>query len=329
VSTGDLMMDAYSRAVVSAADVVSPSVVKIDVGGQPAAPRGPGRSSPDLPRGSGSGFVFTQDGYVLTNSHVVHGAGRIQVTLAGGRAFEARLVGEDPDTDLAVVRIAAPDLVAARLGDSSRLKVGQLVVAIGNPYGFQCSVTAGVVSALGRSLRSLSGRLIDDVIQTDAALNPGNSGGPLVTSTGEVAGVNTAMIQPAQGISFAIAVNTASYVVGQLIREGRVRRSVIGVAGQNVPVHRRVAHFHGLERETAVLVISVEERGPAAKAGLRSGDLIVGFAGRPVAGIDDLHRLLTDRLVGAPTPMTILRGTEKLEQMVVPALARAFVEAPA
>ncbi|MGH9868567.1 MAG: S1C family serine protease [Candidatus Polarisedimenticolia bacterium] len=296
-------MDAYSRAVVSAADQVSPSVVKIEA-------RGSG----------GSGFVFTPDGYVLTNSHVVHGAGRLQVTLSGGSAHEGRLVGEDPETDLAVVRIHAPDLVPARLGDSSRLKVGQLVVAIGNPYGFQCTVTAGVVSALGRSLRSLSGRLIDDVIQTDAALNPGNSGGPLVTSAGEVVGVNTAMIQPAQGISFAIASRTASFVVSQLIREGRVRRSVIGLAGQNVPVLRRLARHHGLDLETAVLVTAAEEGGPAWKGGLRSGDLIVEFAGVPVTGIDDLHRLLTDRLVGVPSPVTILRGTEKIELAVTPAL---------
>jgi len=317
--SGDPIMDAYSQAVVSAADEVSASVVKIDVLGRPAAPL--------QPRGSGSGFVFTPDGYVLTNSHVVHGGERLQVTLAGGRAHEGRLVGEDPETDLAVVRIAAPDLVPVRLGDSSKLKVGQLVVAIGNPYGFQCTVTAGVVSALGRSLRSLSGRLIDDVIQTDAALNPGNSGGPLVTSGGEVVGVNTAMIQPAQGISFAIASNTASYVMGQLIREGRVRRSVIGLAGQNVPLHRRVARHHGLDLETAVLVISTEDGGPAWRGGLRPGDLIVGFAGHSVAGIDDLHRLLTERLVGVATPVTILRGTERLDLAVTPALRAGLAAA--
>jgi S1-C subfamily serine protease len=303
VSSGDPLLDAYSQAVVSAAEKVSPSVVRIDARG----------------RGSGSGFVFTPDGYVLTNSHVVHGAGRIDVTLAGGESYAARLVGEDPDTDVAVVRIEAPDLVAAPLGDSSRLKVGQLVVAIGNPLGFQCSVTAGVVSALGRSLRATSGRLIDDVIQTDAALNPGNSGGPLVIATGEVVGVNTAMIHSAQGICFAIAINTVAHVVSQLIREGRVRRSVIGLAGQTVPVLRRVVRYHGLEKETAVLVVSVEEGGPVSRAGLREGDLIVGMAGRAVAGVDDLHKLLTDRLTGVPTTVTVVRGAAKVELTVTPA----------
>jgi len=324
VTPGDPILDAYSRAVVSAADAVGPSVVKIDVHGRPAAPRGTARPrSGPPPRGSGSGFVFTPDGYVLTNSHVVHGAARLEVTLDGGRTHAARLVGEDPDSDLAVLRIDAPDLEAARLGDSSRLRVGQLVVAIGNPYGFQCTVTAGVVSALGRSLRSLTGRLVDDVIQTDAALNPGNSGGPLVNAAGEVVGVNTAMIQPAQGISFAIAVNTASQVVSQLIREGRVRRSVIGVAGQSVAVHRRVARHHGLETETAVLVESVEPHGPAWRAGIQPGDRIVRFAGHPVGGVDDLFRLLTDRLVAAPSPVTVLRGAERLELTVVPSLQSA------
>ena len=321
MTQGDPVMDAYSRAVVSAADLVSPSVVKIDVHGQPAAPRG------DTARGSGSGFVFTPDGYVLTNSHVVQGARRILVTLAGGASTGGRLVGEDPDTDLAVIRIDAADLVAARLGDSSRLKVGQLVVAIGNPYGFQCTVTAGVVSALGRSLRGQSGRLIDDVIQTDAALNPGNSGGPLVTAGGEVVGVNTAMIQPAQGISFAIAINMASHVVAQLIREGRVRRSAIGLAGQSVPLHRRVVHHHGLEREAAVLVISVEKGGPASRAGLRPGDLIVGFADHPVAGVDDLHKLLTDELVNKASRIIILRDKDKLELTVQPVLGAPWTKA--
>ena len=316
---GDPILDAYSRAVVSAADAVSRSVVKIDVHGRPAVPRGVSPRRSDAPVGSGSGFVFTPDGYVLTNSHVVHGAARIQVTMDGGRAHEARMIGEDPDTDLAVIRVDTPGLVAARLGDSSRLKVGQLVIAIGNPFGFQCTVTAGVVSALGRSMRAVSGRLIDDVIQTDAALNPGNSGGPLVTAAGEVVGVNTAMIQPAQGISLAIAINTASHVVSQLIREGRVRRSVVGLAGQSVPVHRRVARYHGLEKETAVLVISVETGGPASRAGIRPGDLIVGFAGHTVGGVDDLHRLLTERLVGAASPVTLLRGADKLDVTVMPA----------
>jgi S1-C subfamily serine protease len=328
MSSGDPILDAYSRAVVSAADAVSPSVVKIDVHGRPAVPRGTAFSRrSDPPRGGGSGLVFTPDGYVLTNSHVVHGAARLEVTLDGVHTHVARLVGEDPDSDLAVVRIDAPGLEAARLGDSSKLRVGQLVVAIGNPYGFQCTVTAGVVSALGRSLRSTTGRLMDDVIQTDAALNPGNSGGPLVNAAGEVVGVNTAMIQPAQGISFAIAINTAAHVVSQLIREGRVRRSVIGLAGQSVAVHRRVARHHGLETEAAVLVLSVEPGGAAWRAGIRPGDRLVRFAGQPVAGVDDLFRLLTDRLVEAPTPVTVLRGIERLELTVVPALQARMMAA--
>ena len=325
--SGDPIMDAYSRAVVSAADEVSPSVVKIDVHGRSTVPRGAASRTPDVARGSGSGFVFTPDGYVLTNSHVVHDGGRFDVTMAGGGTYPARLVGEDVHTDLAVLRIDAPVSTAVRFGDSSRLRVGQLVVAIGNPYGFQCTVTAGVISALGRSLRAQSGRLIDDVIQTDAALNPGNSGGPLVTPDGEVIGVNTAMIRPAQGICFAIAINTASYIVGQLIREGRVRRSAVGIAGQNVPIHRRVARFHGLEKETAVLVISVEDKGPAGKAGVRSGDLIVGFAGHAVGGIDDLGKLLTDKLVNVASVMTVLRGTGKLDLTILPVLQADLVAA--
>jgi S1-C subfamily serine protease len=320
VPAGDPLMDAYSRAVVSAADAVSPSVVKIEVRGRPAAPRDPGLEEPGPLRGSGSGFVVTPDGYVLTNCHVVDGADRLEVTTASGRVLPARLVGQDADTDLAVIRIDAPDLVAARLGDSSRLRVGQLVVAIGNPFGFQCTITAGVVSALGRSLRALSGRLIDDVIQTDAALNPGSSGGPLVSSSGEVVGVNTAMIQPAQGISFAVAISTASHVVGQLIREGRVRRSLIGMAGHNVRISRPLARRHGLAGDTAVLVVSVEEDGPASRAGMRQGDLVVEFAGHQVAGIDDLHRALTDKLVGVAAPLTIVRGAARLDLIVVPAL---------
>ena len=316
----DALLDAYSSAVVSVAERLSPSVVRIDVlaraeGG--AARQGRGRR---MRPGSGSGFVFTPDGFVLTNSHVVHRATRIAVTLNDGRRVPATLAGDDPDTDLAVVRIDAPELVPAALGDSSALRVGQLVIALGNPYGFQCSVTTGVVSALGRSIRSRSGRLIDAVIQTDAALNPGNSGGPLVTSRGEVVGVNTAVILGARGISFAIAVNTASFVVSQLIREGRVRRSTIGVAGQNVPIHRRLVRFHGLRAGTGVLVLAVEPSSPAGKAGLKDGDLIVGFAGHAVAGIDDLHRLLTEERAGRSLPVIVLRGTERLDLPIVPAV---------
>jgi S1-C subfamily serine protease len=313
------LLDAYSQAVVGAAEAISPSVVKIDV-------TQPGRSRSGQPRerqGGGSGFVFTPDGLVLTNSHVVHGASRIDVSLLDGQRFPAHIVGDDAATDLAVIRIGlpsndAPHLVAAPLGDSQRLRVGQLAIAIGNPYGFQYTVTAGVVSALGRSLRSYSGRLIEDVIQTDASLNPGNSGGPLVTSDGRVIGVNTATITGAQGLCFAIGINTAKFVAGRLLREGRIRRSYIGVEAQTVPLLRRVVRFYDLPRESGVIVISVEAGSPGQKAGLREGDVIISMDGEPVAGVDDLHRLLTDARLGAESALTVLRHTEKLELKVVP-----------
>ena len=317
------LLDAYSRAVIGAAESVSPSVVNLEVRHGPRDQPDPPRGAPTPPGGSGSGFVFTPDGFILTNSHVVHGAARLAVTLPDGRRYDGALVGDDPDTDLAVVRIAASQLVPARLGDSHRIRVGQLVIAIGNPYGFQCTVTAGVVSALGRSLRSQSGRLIENVIQTDAALNPGNSGGPLVTARGEVIGVNTAMIRPAQGLCFATAINTAKFVAAKLIRDGRVRRSVIGVAGQDVPLPRRLARAHQLAAESAVLVATVGEGSPAERAGLRQGDLIIGYGGQPIGGIDDLHRLLTEEQVGVRSRMTILRRGERLDLDVVPEEAEA------
>jgi len=314
----DALLDAYSRAVVYVAEKTSPSVVNVEVQKQGRGKEGVGSRYPDEMRGSGSGFIFTPDGFVLTNSHVVHRADRIDATLPDGRHFQADLIGDDPDTDLAVIRINAPKLVAVPMGDSQKIRVGQLVIAIGNPYGFQCTVTSGVVSALGRSLRSTSGRLIDNVIQTDAALNPGNSGGPLVTSRGEVIGVNTAVILPAQGICFAIGINTAKFVAARLIRDGKIRRSYIGLAGQNVPLLRRFVRFFRLPVESGVLVASVEERSPAKRAGLVRGDVIVAFNDEPVAGIDDLHRILTDEKVGVKSTVTVIRGTEKVVLAIVP-----------
>jgi S1-C subfamily serine protease len=312
------LLDSYSAAVTSAAEKVSPSVVNIEVR-QSLDSRSPSAAGQPVERhGSGSGFVFTPDGFILTNSHVVHRATKLGVTLSDGRSFEARLIGEDPDTDLAVIRINGDHLIPAALGDSKSIRVGQLVVAIGNPYGFQCTVTAGVISALGRSLRSQSGRLIDDVIQTDAALNPGNSGGPLVTSRGEVIGVNTAVILPAQGLCFATAINTAKFVAGLLIRDGKIRRGQIGVAGQNVVLHRRQVLLHNLGVSSGVLVVSLEPNGPAQRAGLREGDVVVGYGSRPVASIDDLHRLLTEEQVGIKVGLTILRGNEKTMLDVIP-----------
>jgi S1-C subfamily serine protease len=315
-SVDDELLDAYSRAVTHAVERVGPSVVNINVQ-QRVPQRGSVRPPQDM-RGSGSGFIFTPDGLILTNSHVVHRANAVEVVLADGRRFRAEPVGDDPDTDLAVVRIAAPNIEPARLGDSQSIRTGQLAIAIGNPYGFQATVTAGVVSALGRSLRSRSGRLMDDVIQTDAALNPGNSGGPLVNSRGEVIGVNTAVILPAQGISFAIGINTAKFVAGRLIRDGKIRRGYIGVAGQNVPLQRRLARLLGLSAERGILVVSIEPNSPAERAGLRDGDIIVGFDDQPVAAIDDLHRLLTEARVGARVALSVIRRVEKLTVSVIP-----------
>jgi S1-C subfamily serine protease len=316
----DSLLDAYSRAVTGAVEHVNPSVVNIEV--QQAAGR-TRSGEPRERRGGGSGFVFTPDGLIITNSHVVHDARRIEVTLSDGRRMPATAIGDDAASDLAVIRIDQarvdePGLTAAALGDSQQLRVGQLVVALGSPYGFQSTVTAGVVSALGRSLRSYSGRLIDDVIQTDAALNPGNSGGPLVDSAGRVVGVNTATILPAQGICFAIGINTAKFVASRLLRDGRIRRSFIGVSAQTVPVHRRVVRFYDLAKESGALVLSVEENSPAKRAGLRDGDIIVALEGKPVAGVDDLHRVLTDVRVGVSSSLTVLRLTEKLELKIVP-----------
>src|SRR5258708_29649887 len=317
-SEPDDLMDAYSRAVITAAEKVSPSVVYIEVHQAVRTRSGSASRTQQETRGSGSGFIFTPDGFILTNSHVVHGAKRIEVTLSDSRKYQADLVGDDPDTDLAVVRINAPNLVPAHLGSAQEIRVGQLVVAIGNPYGFQYTVTAGVVSALGRSLRAQSGRLMDDVIQTDAALNPGNSGGPLVNSRGEVIGVNTTMTLPAPGICFSTSFDTSKFVTSLLIRDGRVSRSYIGLAGQNVPLPRRIVRYYNLAVESGILVVSFEVNTPARNAGLREGDIIVGFDDHPTAGIDDLHKLLSEDHIGHKSSLVIVRRTDKLSLEVIP-----------
>ena len=312
------LFDAYSRTVVGAVARVAPAVVNINVKQRLRAPHGDSEIS-----GNGSGFVITPDGFILTNSHVVHDASAITVNLPDGREYPAQLTGDDPDTDLAVIRVDAPQLRHVRLADSDNLQVGQLAIAIGNPLGFEASVTAGVISALGRSMRAQSGRLIDNIIQTDAALNPGNSGGPLVNSAGEVVGVNTAMIRPAQGICFAIGSNTAKFVAGWLIRDGKIRRSYIGVAGQNVPIHRRIVRFYALALETGVLVISVEKNSPAERAGLRQGDVIVAFNGQHIGSVHHLHKVLVGEQINVSASLTIIRHTDKLELSILPAESRS------
>ena len=309
IPTDEELLDAYSRSVIGAVDLVGPAVVKLDVATARRGRRG---------MGSGSGLIFTPDGLVLTNAHVVERAERIDVHLADGRHFEGRAIGEDPDTDIAIVRVGGHDLPWRMLGDSRSLRPGQVVIAIGSPYGFQHTVTAGVVSALGRSLRGRSGRLIDNLVQTDAALNPGNSGGPLVTSRGEVVGVNTAAILGVQGISFAIPINTARHIVSQLLRDGRVRRSVIGIAGQDVEIPRRMVRALGLEQARGVGVSQVMDDGAAKQAGAMVRDVILSFGGTAVAGIDDLQRLLTDGVIGLPQQLVVIRGDEKRTLVIVP-----------
>ncbi|MFZ1989340.1 MAG: trypsin-like peptidase domain-containing protein [Alphaproteobacteria bacterium] len=301
------LLDAYSRAVIGAVEAVGPAVLQI----RHEDPRG----------GAGSGVVFSSDGYVLTNSHVVGNAKKLIATFADGRSMGVGLVGNDPDTDLAVLRLDGEAPAFARLGSAKNLRVGQLVIAIGNPFGFQATVTAGVVSALGRTLRARTGRLIDSIIQTDAALNPGNSGGPLVTSTGEVIGINTAIIAAAQGICFAISANTVEFVAARLIREGRVRRAYIGLSGQNMMLPRRFQRYHGLTQESGVRVDETVPDSAARAAGLISGDIIVAFDGEPITSVDDLHRLLVDDRVGRPAKITALRHAERRELRITPAEA--------
>ncbi|HEX4779436.1 MAG TPA: trypsin-like peptidase domain-containing protein [Usitatibacter sp.] len=305
MSDSDLL-DTYSAAVTAAVRKIRPAVVHIAVQREGAR------------AGSGSGFVITPDGYVLTNSHVASKASALEVSLPDGRETTARLVGDDPDSDLAVLRIDAPVDDWCALGASGVVEVGQVAIAIGSPYGFQHTVTSGIVSALGRSMRSQAGRLIDDVIQTDAALNPGNSGGPLVSSRGEVIGVNTAVILPAQGICFAIGANTARLIAGWLITEGRVPRARIGVAGENVPISRRYVRHFDLARQSGVRAVQVEKGAPAHEAGVQEGDLIIGLGGEPVAGVDDLHRLLVGHEAVRDTAITLIRRTERLELPIRP-----------
>ncbi len=300
------LLDSYSKTIAAVVNRVAPTVVNIRV------------LNSERGQGGGSGFIIANDGFILTNNHVVSGARELEVALHDGRVVRADLIGTDPDTDLAVIRIDAPDLKHARMADSSSIRIGQIAVAVGSPYGFQQTVTAGIVSALGRTMRAESGRSMDDIIQTDAALNPGNSGGPLLNSAGEVIGVNTAVILPAQGICFAIASNTARLVAGWLIKDGKIRRSSIGVAGQNVALHPRVVRFHRLPVDRGVLIMEIEPGSPAAIAGLQKGDTIVGFKGQPVASIDDLHKKLVASEIGVPSPIMLLRGTEKLFRMIVP-----------
>jgi S1-C subfamily serine protease len=308
------LLDAYSRAVMAAVDRVGPSVVKVDVEGD-----GPSGARRRRGGGTGSGFVFAADGLLLTNSHVVDGARAVHVTTLDGERLRADVVGDDPHTDLAVLRVTASGLCAAPLGDSTGLRPGQLVVAIGNPLGFQHTVTAGVVSALGRSLRARTVRLIENLIQTDAALNPGNSGGPLVTSRGEVVGINTAVILGGQGIAFAVPSATATRVISALLRFGRVRRGWLGVAGQDTAIPRRIAHVHGLRADRGLAVTAVSDRSPASHAGVQPGDVIVDFDGTTVSGADDLHRLLTEDRIDRRVPMRLLRRGEDHRLHVVPA----------
>jgi len=304
----DQELDPYSDHVIHAFDRVGPAVVHITA-----------FAKDGRPAGQGSGVIFTPDGYVLTNSHVVGQAGRLNASLTDGQSFEATLIGDDPATDIAVVRLSGTGLPHAELGVSATLKVGQLVVAIGNPLGFTCTVTAGIVSALGRTLRTRAGGLLDSVIQTDAPLNPGNSGGPLVSGAGRVVGINTAMIGPAQGICFAIGIDTAIWVATRLMRDGRVRRSRLGVSAQTVPIATRVRRFHGLSQATGAMIAEIVPDGPGHTAGLQAGDVLVTLDGTPITGVDDLHRALTQERAGVVVSVGVLRRTEHLTLPVIPA----------
>jgi S1-C subfamily serine protease len=305
------LLDAYSRAVIKVVDVVGPAIVGVSVG-KPRNLNGPEQM------GAGSGFVIAPDGYILTNSHVVRQAKRIEVELTDGSRFSASLVGEDPATDLAVIRANGSGLAYTTLGDSEVLRVGQLVIAMGNPLGFQSTVSTGVVSALGRALRTQQGRLIENIVQHTAPLNPGNSGGPLLDSRGRVVGINTAIIALAQGIGFAIPSKTAKWVVSQLLSIGRVRRGYLGIAGRNRQLGRQLIRFHRLSQESGVDIVSVESQGPAEKAGVRVGDLVVAIHDQSVQSVDGLHLFLTNWPIGQEVELTLIRGEERLLIPIIP-----------
>lgn len=307
----DSLLDAYSQSVISASNKINPSLVNIEITKK-------GKTKAGVNGGSGSGFIFTNDGLIITNSHVIHNASDISVTLFDGSEASGYLIGDDPDSDIAVIKVQSQNLQPAELGNSNDIKVGQLAIAVGNPFGYQSTVTAGVVSALGRTLRSTSGRLIDDVIQTDAALNPGNSGGPLLNSRGQVIGVNTAIIQMAQGICFAIAINTAKFVAMNLIRFGRIKRSYIGIAGQNINIPRRIVRYYSLSSERGIFISGIERYSPAETSGMKEGDIIIEFNDKPVSTIDDIHKFLTDKQIGMRIPVTVLRHTERLFLSISP-----------
>jgi S1-C subfamily serine protease len=317
-ATGDKnleLLDAYSQAVIRVVESVGPAVVSISLSDRSS-------DSASGQPGAGSGVVITPDGYILTNNHVVQNAGKVQVTLTDGTSLSATVVGKDPATDLAVIRADTSYLASATLGDSDRLRVGQVVIAMGNPLGFQSTVTTGVISALGRAMRSVQGRLIENIIQHTAPLNPGNSGGPLVNSLGQVSGINTAIIAMAQGIGFAISANTARWVVSQLLTHGRVRRGYLGIGGQQRPLHRRWVRYYELNQENVVEVVSIEPGAPAQKAGMRVGDYIIAVNEQPVASVDDLHRFLADWPIGKSVDITVIRKKKRMDLIVVPVEAR-------
>jgi len=308
-------MDSYSNIIVNAVENSKNAVVKIDCTRRD--------KNKTIPGGSGSGFIFSSDGYIFTNCHVIDGADHIKVTLIDGRETDAELIGKDKDSDLAVIKIYEPNLAVSKMGDSSDLRIGQLVVAIGNPFGYQHTVTAGVVSALGRSLRSVTGRMIDNIIQTDASLNPGNSGGPLINTEGEVIGVNTATIMQAQGLCFSISINSAKDIAHMLIRDGKVRKAFLGIHMQDVNLHPRVINFHSLHNKKGVYVMAVEKNSPADKAGLKEGDIIVSFSDREVNSGDELFKLLNKEAIGIPSPLTIVRKNNFVLKLTVQPVEKA------